>query len=50
MTVYLWNLTAYAVQLAALVIVAQLATSVLRIRMPRHLLRFWQVVIAIALT
>ncbi len=49
MTIYLWNLTAYAIQLAALIIVALLAASVLRIRMPRHMLRFWQAVIAMAL-
>jgi TonB family protein len=45
----LWNVTAYALQLAALAAVALAVTSVLRIRIPRHSLRFWQVVLAIAL-
>src|SRR4051812_15424131 len=48
-TIYLWNLTAYAVQLSALVIMALVAIWALRIRTPRHLLGFWQMVIAIAL-
>ena len=49
MTVYLWNLTAYAMQLAAVVGVAFAATWVLRLRAPRMSLRFWQAVMFIAL-
>ena len=49
MTVYLWNLAAYAIQLAALVGVAFLATWLLGDRVPRVSLRFWQSVMAIAL-
>ena len=49
MTVSLWNLAAYTLQLAALVTVAFAATWMLRIRTPRHSLRFWQAVLAIAL-
>ncbi|HEX6162139.1 MAG TPA: M56 family metallopeptidase [Vicinamibacterales bacterium] len=45
----LWNLAAYAIQIAALVTVALAATWLLRLRMPRHSLRFWQTVMAIAL-
>ena len=44
-----WIVTAYAVQLAALVVIACSATSLLRMRAPRHSLHFWQIVIAIAL-
>jgi beta-lactamase regulating signal transducer with metallopeptidase domain len=49
MTIYLWNLTAYTLQLGALVVVALTATWALRIRRPRHLMHLWQTVIAIAL-
>ena len=45
----LWNLAAYAVQIAALVAVAAAASWLLRIRMPQHSLRFWQAVMAMAL-
>ena len=45
----LWNLFAYALQLAALVTVAFAAMWMLRIRIPRHSLRLWQAVLAIAL-
>jgi len=48
MTLYLWNLTAYAIQLAALVGVAFAATWLLRLRVPRLSLRFWQAVMGIA--
>jgi TonB family protein len=48
-TVYLWNLTAYAIQLAAVVSVALAALWVLRLRVPRMSLRFWQAVMFIAL-
>ena len=44
MTLSLWNLAAYALQLAALVTVAIAARGALRIRLPRHSLRFWQAV------
>jgi len=49
MTVSLWTLAAYALQLAALVTVAFAAMWMLRIRIPRHSLRLWQSVMAIAL-
>lgn len=49
MTMPLWTVAAYALQLAALVTVAFAATWLLRIRAPRHSLRFWQAVLAIAL-
>jgi TonB family protein len=45
----LWNLAAYTLQIAALVAIAVIATSLLRLRLPRHSLRFWQTVMAIAL-
>ena len=45
----LWNLTAYTLQLAAIVTVAMIAAWALRIRLPRHALAFWHVVMAIAL-
>ena len=45
----LWNIAAYALQLAALVLVALAATAGLGIRIPNHMLRFWQCVMAIAL-
>ncbi|HUQ87313.1 MAG TPA: M56 family metallopeptidase [Vicinamibacterales bacterium] len=45
----LWIVAAYALQLAALVTVACVAAWALRIRIPRHSLRFWQAVMAIAL-
>jgi TonB family protein len=48
-TVYLWNLTAYAIQLAAVVGVALAAVWLLRLRVPRMSLRFWQAVMVIAL-
>jgi TonB family protein len=49
MVTTLWSIAAYAVQLAALVSVAAAATAALRIRAPRHFLRFWHIVLAIAL-
>lgn len=49
MTAYLWNLTAYAIQLAAVVSVAAASLWLLRLRVPRMSLRFWQVVMVIAL-
>lgn len=49
MTVPLWSIAAYALQLAALVTVALAATWALGIRVPRHALRVWQAVMAIAL-
>ena len=49
MTGYLWNLTAYAIQLAAVVGVALAALWILRLRVPRMSLRFWQAVMFIAL-
>jgi TonB family protein len=44
----LWNLTAYAVQLAAIVTVALVATWAMRMRVPRHALAFWHTITAIA--
>jgi TonB family protein len=49
MTVYLWNVAAYAVQLAALVTVALAVTRILGLRVPNMSLRFWQAMMAIAL-
>ena len=49
MTEAFWNLAAYALQLSAIVTVAAAAAWALRIRIPRHSLRFWQTVLAIAL-
>ena len=49
MTVSLWSLAAYALQLAALVTITFAAMWMLRIRIPRHSLRLWQAVLAIAL-
>ena len=49
MTVSLWSLAAYTLQLAALVTVAFAAMWMLRIRIPLHALRLWQAVLAIAL-
>jgi len=49
MTLSLWTVAAYAIQLGALVTVALVAAWALRIRLPRHSLRLWQVVMAIAL-
>jgi TonB family protein len=49
MTLALWSVAAYALQLGALVTVAFVAAWALRIRIPRHSLRFWQTVMAIAL-
>jgi TonB family protein len=48
MTIYLWSLAAYAVQLAVIVAAALALIALLRIRLPRHTLGFWQVVMAIA--
>jgi TonB family protein len=48
-TVYLWNVAAYAIQLAALVAVAFAVTRILGLRIPNMSLRFWQAVMAIAL-
>ena len=45
----LWSIAAYALQLAALVSVAVAATWLMRIRAPRQFLRFWQIVLGIAL-
>ena len=45
----LWNLIAYAIQTAALAGIALVATTLLRVRVPRHSLRLWQAVMAIAL-
>jgi TonB family protein len=49
MALSLWTVAAYALQLGVLVTVAFVATWALRIRIPRHALRFWQAVMAIAL-
>ena len=45
----LWSLTAYTIQLAAVVAVAMSAAWALGIRIPRHALAFWHTVMAIAL-
>jgi len=49
MTLSLWSLAAYAIQLTAVVGVALIATWLLGHRVPRMSLRFWQAVMAIAL-
>jgi TonB family protein len=49
MTIYLWNVAAYAVQLAVLVTAAFAATRLLGLRVPNMSLRFWQAMMAIAL-
>ena len=45
----LWNVAAYAIQVGALVAIAAAGTSLLRVRAPRHALRFWQAILAVAL-
>lgn len=49
MTTALWAVTAYALQFAAIVIVALVAIAALGIRRPRHALMLWQAVMSIAL-
>ena len=49
MTISLWSLAAYALQLAALVTITFAAMRILRIRVPRHSLQLWQAALAIAL-
>jgi TonB family protein len=49
MSAFLGNVGAYAVQLAALVAVAWLAVTALRVRRPFYALRFWQCTLAMAL-
>lgn len=49
MTLYLANLAAYSVQLAALAAAAWAATTLLRVRAPQLSWRFWQVVMLAAL-
>lgn len=49
MTVNLWNLAAYSIQLAALVSTAFLILLILRLRVPDMSLRFWQSILLIAL-
>jgi TonB family protein len=48
MSVYLWNIAAYAIQLAALAAVAFATTRMFRLRLPMVSLRFWQAVMFIA--
>ena len=49
MTLYLSNLAAYSLQLAALAATASLMVWALRLRMPRVSIRFWQTVMFVAL-
>ena len=49
MTIGLWNLAAYSAQLAVLAVTAAAVTTLLRLNTPRATLRFWQVLMAIAL-
>lgn len=49
MTIWLWNLAAYSTQLAVLAITAAAATTLLRLNTPRATVRFWQVVMGVAL-
>jgi TonB family protein len=49
MTDALWNLAAYSVQLAVLATVGYAAAAVLRVRMPRVSLRYWQAILVAAI-
>lgn len=49
MTTHLWNVFAYSVQLAALVASAAAIMAALRLRTPALSLRFWQIVMVIAI-
>ena len=49
MTLYLWNVVVYSLQLAALVAAAYAITAALRLRSPRLSLGFWQIVMGIAI-
>ena len=49
MTLSLWNVAMYSLQLAGLVTVALAAAWALGLRMPRHALRFWQLIVVIAI-
>jgi TonB family protein len=49
MTIWLWNLAAYSAQLAVLAVTAAAITTLLRLNQPRLSVRFWQVLMAIAL-
>jgi TonB family protein len=49
MTLWLWNLAAYSAQLAVLAVTAAAITSLLRLNRPRLSVRFWQVLMAVAL-
>jgi TonB family protein len=49
MTIWLWNLGAYSVQLAVLALTAAAVTALLRLHTPRVTLRFWQLLLAVAL-
>src|SRR5688572_21195473 len=49
MTLYLSNLAAYSLQLAALAATAHVTVWALRLRMPRVSIRFWQAVMLVAL-
>ena len=49
MTLYLSNLAAYSLQLAALAATAYVTVWALRLRMPRVSIRFWQAVMLVAL-
>jgi len=49
MTIWLWNLAAYSAQLAVLAVTAAAVTTLLRLNTPRVTLRFWQVLIVVAL-
>ena len=49
MTIWLWNLAAYSAQLAVLAVTAAAVTTLLRLNTPRATVRFWQVLIAVAL-
>jgi TonB family protein len=49
MTLFLWNLAVYSLQLATLTLVALTATMILRVRLPRFAWRFWQAVLIAAI-
>ncbi len=49
MTIWLWNLGAYSVQLAVLAVTAAAVTALFRLHAPRVTLRFWQLLLTVAL-
>ena len=50
MTLWLWNLAAYSVQLAVLIATAVAITTLVPLRVPSAALRFWQAVFVVSLS